>query len=349
MAENITYIGKKVFIGIDVHKRYYVAACVSAGMVVKRARMVAGWETMLQFVKKYFPGAEVSTVYEAGFSGFGLQRYLEKHVLKSIVVNASSVQIAARDKVKTDKRDAAKLAQQLEAGLLKGVRVPSEEEENYRLITRTRAQHVRQRQRIMNQVRMKFHQFGLLDPEDWKKLSFKKVQAVLNQPISEELRLSVGSLMVIWKAINGQVRVLDKQLEAQAQLDTLEKTYRTIPGIGPLTARILSHELGDMKQFANERALFSFTGLTPQEFSTGEHRRLGHISRQGSSRLRHTLVELAWRAIKKDRSLAKDFERIAARKGKKRAIVAIARKLIGKVRAVFRSNTSYEVNYKLAA
>jgi transposase len=99
-----------------------------------------------------------------------------------------------------------------------------------------------------------------------------------------------------------------------------------------------------MSQFKNERALFSFTGLTPREFTTGEHRRLGHISRQGSSRLRAVLVEVAWRAIKLDPALNADYQRIVNHAGKKRAIVAIARKLIGRARALFRKREYYAVH-----
>ena len=96
-----------------------------------------------------------------------------------------------------------------------------------------------------------------------------------------------------------------------------------------------------MIQFKNERQLFSYTGLTPSEYSSGESIRRGHISRQGNSRVRAILVEIAWRAIKKDKALAKFFERLYPRTGKKRAIVAVARKLIGRIRAAFRQGQSY--------
>jgi transposase len=101
--------------------------------------------------------------------------------------------------------------------------------------------------------------------------------------------------------------------------------------------------LGDMTRFANERALFSYPGLTPSEYSSGTAIRRGHISRQGVSRLRHVLVETAWRALPRDPILQAMFERIAATRGKQRAIVAIARRLIGRIRACFRHGTTYAV------
>ena len=97
-----------------------------------------------------------------------------------------------------------------------------------------------------------------------------------------------------------------------------------------------------MSQFKNERELFSYTGLTPSEYSSGEKIRRGKISKQGNSRLRHVLVEAAWRGIKKDKVLAEFFEKLYPRTGKKRAIVAVARKLIGRIRAAFRLGVSYQ-------
>src|SRR5215831_12648937 len=98
-----------------------------------------------------------------------------------------------------------------------------------------------------------------------------------------------------------------------------------------------------MTRFANERALLSSTGLTPSAYSSGTAIRRGHISRQGVSRLRHVLVETAWRALPRDPIIQAMFERSAATRGKQRAIVAIARRLIGRIRACFRHGTPYAV------
>ena len=73
------------------------------------------------FLRKYFPGAQIKTAYEAGFSGFVLHRYLTQNGVENIVVNAASIEVASRDRVKTDKRDAVKIAKQLSSGFLKGI------------------------------------------------------------------------------------------------------------------------------------------------------------------------------------------------------------------------------------
>lgn len=88
-----------------------------------------------------------------------------------------------------------------------------------------------------------------------------------------------------------------------------------------------------MSQFNNERQLFSYTGLTPSEQASGDSVRRGHITRQGNSRVRWLLCQAAWRVLKKERQLKEYFERLYVRTGEKKAIVAVARKLIGRIRA----------------
>ena len=104
-----------------------------------------------------------------------------------------------------------------------------------------------------------------------------------------------------------------------------------------------------MSQFSNEKKLFSYLGLTPVEYSSGEHTRLGPISRQGRATLRHLLTEAAWTAIRHDVNLHDIFQRIAKRRGKKRAIIAVARRLAGRIRACILNGVFYEIKSFVAA
>lgn len=347
-GERVSFAGKRVYIGIDVHRAFFVASCISDGEVLKRCRMPPQSSAVISLITKYFPEAEVKTCYEAGYSGFWLHRELEAAGISNIVVHAASIEVAANDRVKTDKRDSLKMAEQLSTGRLKGIRVPSIQEEQRRLLTRTREQLMRAKKRVQVQIRMRLHQFGMFPEGIERVIRLADVEELLSG-IDGELQLSISCLYDQWKHIAEQIRVLEKEIGAQALSDPLVAIYRSVPGIGPLTAHILSSELGDMSQFKNERAIFSFTGLTPGEYSSGNNVHRGRISRQGSARLRHILVEAAWKAIRKDSVLREFFDRIAVKSGKKRAIVAVARKLIGRVRAAVRAQTQYEVGHKKAA
>ena len=344
-TEQTSYTGKEVFIGIDVHKKSYSVVARCDKEVVKKWTTAASPKELSQQLVKYFSEATIHSVYEAGFSGFALHRELVRHGIDNIVVHAASIEVAANNRVKTDKRDAQKMAALLEAGRLKGNRVPSEQQEQHRMLTRTRQQLVEDRAAIKNKIRMKFHQLGLIEYDENRPMSHKLVKELVCGTDSSEFRIVIQAYWNIWKKLDEEICKLTQAIKEQAKTDPNEATYRSVPGIGPLSARILANELGTMSQFNNERQLFSYTGLTPCEYSSGENIHRGHISRQGNSRLRGILVEIAWRAVEKDKALGEFFKRLYPRTGKKRAIVAVARKLIGRIRAAFQQGVHYQMEY----
>jgi transposase len=347
--ENISYAGQKVSFGIDVHRNFFVMSAVHGGQLIKRSRMPSSGESVVRFIKQHFPEAQARSCYEAGFSGFWLHRYLVSQGINNIVVNPASIEVEAHNRVKTDKRDSLKMASQLDSNRLRGIRIPSEEQERRRLLHRTREQLMRARTRARIQIRMKLHQFGLFPVGVTTVLTSKLAKELIESVPIAELKIVLQALFSQWQHLNQELKKLEKEMMKQAGSDELEVVYRSVAGIGALIARVLSNELGDMSQFTNERALFSYTGLTPCEDSSGESIRRGHITRQGNSRLRQVLVEAAWRAIRKDPELRAAFECLARRRGKKIAIVAIARKLVGKIRAVLRTKGLYKLGYKKAA
>ena len=343
-----SYEGKQVYIGLDVHREYFVASCICDGVVVKRCRMPGASEAVISHVRKEYPGASILAAYEAGYSGFWLYRALEAAGIRCLVVHPGSIEVSSRDTVKTDRRDSLKIAQQLAAGRLKGVRVPTCEEEERRLLTRTREQLMNKKRRVMVQIRMRLHYFGIFPSSIQRRVRLQDIDEIL-VGLSGELQRTIGMLRDEWVELVGRIKWIDRLLVEQAKADPLDAIYRSVPGVGPLIARILSAELGDMRQFPNERALFSFTGLTPSEYSSGGHICRGHISRQGNTRLRHMLVEAAWKAVRKDPVIREFYTKLSARTGKRRAIVAVARKLAGRIRAALRKQEHYKLDYKEAA
>lgn len=342
----ISYTGKDVFIGIDVHKKTYTVVARVKGEVVKKWTTKASPQDLSQQLLKYFTGANIYSAYEAGFSGFVLHRELEKNGIHNLVVHAASIEVAVNDRVKTDKRDAMKLATLHEANRLKGIRIPSEAEESQRILSRTREQLVQDRTAVKNKIRMKLHQFGLIDAEDKHSMTHSFLEDLIDDCQSKELIIAVNAYWRIWKSLDDEIKQIEHELKLQAKGDPNEKIYRSAPGVGALSARILSNELGDMSQFKNERQLFAYTGLTPCEFSSGEKIIKGHITHQGNRQVRGVLIEVAWRAIDKDQVLAKFFQQLFPHAGKKKAIVAVARKLIGRIRAAFSKGEEYKIGYE---
>ena len=134
---------------------------------------------------------------------------------------------------------------------------------------------------------------------------------------SKDFYYSLNQYAEEWIQLTERMKKVETKLKAQAEEDKkLEALYISAPGIGPIHARQLANELGDMTQFKNEKQLFSFTGLTPSEHSSGEHTRQGHITRQRNSVLRRIFIEASWTAIMRDPSLLEIFNRIACNRGK---------------------------------
>lgn len=328
MKNSRILVGKEVFVGIDVHARSFKVALVADGERVSVFSCPADKDKLIEKLLKRTKGAStVRSVYEAGFSGFVLHRNLVLAGISNIVVNPSSLEVAPNDMVKTDRKDALKLALHLSQGRLKGIFIPSEEQELERLSHRTREQLVKDRTAIKNRVRMKLRQFDLLGYDYTQRLTLSKVEECL-QNAHEELVEIVNILLRQWRELDKCIAELESKMRSQAEQSCIDPILRSVPGIGFLTARTLAGELGDFSRFKNERQLGSFAGLTPCEFSSGEKTRKGRISRQGSSRLRKILVEASWSAVGKDLMLRTFYERLKARSGAKRAIVAVARKLL---------------------
>ena len=187
---------------------------------------------------------------------------------------------------------------------------------------------------------MRLYQFNLSIPGRVSSRIFDQILAQKNVPF--EVSYSLRKHISLWKSLNNDINEIDNILKKRSEVDPLFKTYNSIPGFGILTSSILSTELGNMSQFPNERTLFSYLGLTPTERSSGDKEIKGHISRQGSSRIRGVLVEAAWAAINSDEYWKQEYQRRVYKLGGKKAIVSIARRLVGVAKALARSNSLYQ-------
>jgi transposase len=336
------YIGKTVFLGIDVHKQTYSVTAICEGVMIKQDRFLASPEIFLKYCKRAFEGAKIKSAYEAGFCGFGLHRFLINHGIENIVVHPSSIEVESRNRKKTDKRDSKKIATQLSVGRLKSVFIPTIEQENRRHISRLREQYLKQRTRIAIQLKSFLNVNSLSAAEKGPKISKKYLNQLLALDLDENLQFCIRKFAKAWLYFSEEIAEIDHKLQMLTkEEEELYKAYRKIPGIGPKVAQILVHELGDTLQFSNEEKLFSFCGLTPTEHSSGEHKRLGHITRQGNPVLRKALVQAAWVAVRRDPYFSQYHKRLSAKKGPCHAIVAVARKLIGRARCAIKKKESY--------
>lgn len=330
--------GKEIFVGLEDSKRSWKICVRSGKMVVNEASMPAEYEILKAYFLNKYPECKIKVIYETGFQGFWLHDLLEEDGIDCIVTPANKVTCAKDDRVKTDKRDARRLALNLENGDYISCRVPDKERREDRQVSRTLDQIQKDIIATKNRVRKILDYQGLnkgLKKGIWYDKDYLKLKDV---EMPREIKKSIEALVSLLKE---QLRIKDELLSELRELCKKERyksavlSKMSFPGVGWLTAIRLTLEWGKMDRFETGKHIASYAGLTSREYSTGDTVRRGRITAQSYERVRSWLIEIAWRAIKKDPVLLKKFQDVWRNSGsKKKAVVAVARKIAVRMRAL---------------
>ena len=350
----INFKGKKISIGIDVHKKSWsITALIESEIVMAITLSTPTYDSFTKVLAK-FKGNYVRIAYEAGPCGFDLYDRLTADGIECIVTPPSLIPTESGNKVKTDKKDSFKLARFLEKDILKKVWVLSPEERAHRQLVRTRRQIVNHRSDVMRQIKSLLLFNSIETPfkstQHWTG-SFMKWLRELDLG-SEYLNRSLKTLVDLYEYLNAEKKRLTCEVLELAQREKYAKRVRlltTIPGIGPLSAIEILVEIQDITRFKTADQLAAFLGLTPSQYSTGEYIRMGHITHAGNGRVRTVLVESCWTLIGKDPGMRPKYDRIKQRRGGKRAIVAVAKSLSARIRRILLDQVPYELDFKKAA
>jgi len=289
--------------------------------------------------------SQVLVVYEAGFSGFWLHDEVVAWGGACIVVPPSRIPVESGNRIKTDRRDSAKLAQLAATGQVARVWVPTLCQRQDREVLRERRRMVRQIRQVQCQIKALLHCYGLevpCRPGRWSLVFVSRLWQL--RFASESMQESFGRLLQRYQFLRDQIAAQTKLVRVMAGgEDYSEKVawLSSLPGIGVLTAMELLVELGDISRFERADQVAAYVGLTPSEYSSGASVHRGHISRCGKAAVRSRLVEASWIAIRYDHELATVYVRLRARCGGKRAIVAVARRLLLRVRRVWLDGRCY--------
>jgi transposase len=337
----------------DVHKRDYKISRQVGDQNIQPAQTFKPEEAFAWAVKQLDQAERVAFCYEAGFSGFGLARRLQQLGVEVVVMCPQKLDERCR-KVNTDKRDSRAIAGRLDRYLagnteaLVRVRIPSETEEDQRALSRQRDQMLKARKRFEAQGRSLLHFKGLECPGFWWRGTEAGWQATVREqgwPAEVVKRLEGYRRLAL--AADQEVAALTREME-QAAPEHLPKTMPQLPhGFGGLSMEILRREVCDWGRFNNRRNVGSFFGLCCAESSSGTRQSQGSITKTGTSRGRHALIELAWRALQfqPDYWVVKKFKsRIEQAKPRsvlrKKLIVAMARLIAVDLWRLYTSQTT---------
>ena len=324
-------IAEAIWVGIDLHKvQWHVTIRSEAGELFSGS-IPGCWEALRALLERY-PAREVSVVYEAGYFGYWLYDALTQWGASCRVTPPSLVPQQQGNRVKTDRRDSRKLSFYLWKGMLKGIWVPGPERRTHRDVLRRRQKLISDRVRVQSRVKALLQFYGIRVDGASRKWSQRYVRALRSLTWTDRWQQqSFGGLLehytFLSEQIKAQTALVHELAEAPLYAEDL-RILRTLRRVGVLIGMEVLLELPPMAQFSRSEELAAYVGLTPAQYSSGEHIRMGRITGAGRSHLRATLIELAWQVIARDPAMRSVYERIKQRAGSKRAIVAVARRLL---------------------
>ena len=287
------------FVGLDVHKdSIAIAVAEGDGSVPALVGVIANdTGLLLKRLRKLGRESSLRCCYEAGPTGYGLQRDLTTAKISCVVVAPSLVPIQVGNRVKTDRRDAIRLARFLRSGDLTEVTVPDAATEAMRDLERARDDAKRVERSARHQLGKFLLRHGRSYPGKtrWTVKHLEWIRAQHFEHQAQE-RVLVDYLHAVEEA-GLRVGRLTRDIEELVKtwrLAPLVKALQALRGIQLVTAVIIAAELGDLARFQTAPELMSYVGLVPSEHSSGESKRRGHITRAGNGHVRRVLVESAW-------------------------------------------------------
>jgi transposase len=291
------------YIGLDVHKETIAWAVARQGRaepefrgeIANRPKSI---EKLVARLNKEF-GAEVLLwCYEAGPCGYVLHRQLLELGQDCQVVAPSKIPKQPGERVKTDRRDAIKLAHLLRSGSLSAVWVPDSEQEAMRDLTRARGDMKEQERKAKQQLNAFLLRNGRPWPANkkrWSSIHFNWLEALkFDQPYQQVvLQEYINAVKAAIQRVTDMNQLMEQALP-QWSMAPVVASLKALRGIDTLAAMILLAELGDISRFESPRQLMSFLGLVPCEHSSGPRRHQGGITKTGNTHARRVLVESSW-------------------------------------------------------
>jgi transposase len=328
-------------IGLDLHKRESQLCILAEDGTVTERRIVTSRERFTAVLGNQ-PRARI--LLEASTESEWVAQDLETLGHEVVVAdpNYAPMYASRTRRVKTDKRDARALAEALKIGAYRHAHRVSAERRHIRAELAVREALVRTRTRYISLAKALARRDGLrVAGSEAEKVAKRIAELELSDTLASELM----PLFQVLAPINEQIEAADRRITALSKNDPEVALLTTAPSIGPITSSAVVATVDDITRFKSAHQFEAFLGLVPSERSSGEKRRIGKITKAGNSRVRYLLIEAAWRIMrsKNDETAAlREWALlIAARRGKRVAVVALARRLAGILYAMWRDKSPY--------
>lgn len=314
-------------VGLDVHERIVQAGIIDQdGKVLASHRFPCVREELERFARQTLTPAD-RVALEATTNTWGIVRVIKPFVAEVVVSNPLCTKAIASAKVKTDKVDALVLAQLLRCDFLPRVWEPPDQTQELRALTSHRSALVADRTRIKNRIHSVLHRRLIAEPT--KDLFGDTGLAWLRSlELDQEGRLAIDTYLHLLGSVNVTMARLDALLAKMGHEDPRVKLLMTLPGVDYAVAQTVLAALGDPMRFSDGHHAASYLGLVPSTRQSADHCYHGPITKQGNSHARWMLVQAAQRFSSNRGPLGVFFRRLARRKNRNVAVVAVARKLV---------------------
>jgi len=337
-----------IIIGVDYHPGFQQIAYVDPDTGEFAERRLAHREEAEQFYRDLAGrGISVRVGMEASGQARWFERLLSELQFELWIGDAAEIRTKRVRKQKTDRQDAQLILRLMLEDRFPRIWVPSWENRDLRQLLWHRHRMVQARTRIMNQLQAVALNEGLRCKKRlWRDKGREQLESFRLAPWASRRR---RDLLELLDRLSPMIAELTQAVEQEAEKCPEAQRLRTHPGVGSLTALAFVLIIGRAERFQCGKQIASYLGLVPLEESSGERRRLGHITKQGNSLLRFLLVEAAQVTVRSDPEWRSKYFHLAMRRGRKIAKVAMARRLAVRLYWMWRRGWDYEQMKKFSS
>lgn len=322
----------KRFIGLDIHKAYMVVGAIDREQKILFGPQHVFYKDFDTWITESLRESD-HLVFEACNNAWTLHDRLSPHVEDITVAHAAQVKLIAHSMVKTDKRDALTLARLLAARLIPSVWVPPESVRELRALIHQRHELIEQRSATKSRLRALLNRYNIQAPgSNLEAQCYRDWWDNLGLPNAEHFIAHQN--LALLDHLEAAIRTLEVELAQQSVSDEWCDSVtrlQQLPGMALINSMTVLSAIGDIARFPGAKQLVGYAGLGTRIRSSGDTHRSGRITKQGRVELRTTMVEAAWIAVQHDDFWREQFEAIAQRRGRGKAIVAVARKMLATI------------------
>ncbi len=326
-------------IGCDLHTRQQTLAILDCETGAVEERVL---EHQADNVREFYGALRgpVRVAIEATGSMHWFLQLMEELGIECQVGHPAKIRASEPRKQKHDRRDAELLLSLLVEDRFPAIWMPSMEERDVRSLLRYRHQWVRIRTRVQNALQAIALSHGLRRGTSlWSRAGLAALRSINLPTYSAQRR---DALVRLYEQLESEIDTLNKTVAACAAKRERARLLMTHPGVGPITALATEVFLGDVTRFADGKAVASYVGIIPSEYSSAGRQRCGALSKQGNPLLRFLWCEAVGHAVRRDDELKRFYRRKLAQKGLGKAKVAAGRKLGVRLWIMLRDNIDYE-------